>query len=62
MGKNRLLWQVNFYKKMDEVKAEREKREEDITLTAKDRRGREEFESKPKIEKIHFYSFPPTIH
>lgn len=61
-GKSNPLWQVNLDKKMEKVRSEREKREENITFKAKDRRGREEFESKPKIEKIHFYSFPPTIH
>ena len=60
--KSKPLWQVNFDKRMDEVKTERKKRKQDITFKAKNRRGRKEREAKLKIEKIHFYSFPPTIH
>jgi transposase len=62
-SKSKPMWQVNFDKRhMDEVKTVREKREENITFKAKDRRGRKEREAKFRIEKIHFYSFPPTIH
>tara|TARA_R110000765_G_scaffold412317_1_gene511927 strand:- start:288 stop:578 length:291 start_codon:yes stop_codon:yes gene_type:complete len=61
-GKSKPLWKINLDKKTEKVRSEREKREENITFKAKDRRGRKEREAKFKIEKIHFYSFPPTIH
>jgi hypothetical protein len=63
-SKSKPLWQVNFDKRMDEVETEREKREEDITLTAKNfRKGKEELKAKlKKVEKIHFHSPNSTIH
>jgi len=63
-SKSKPLWQVNFDKRMDEVKPEREKREEDITLTAKDfRKGKEELKAKlKKVAKIHFHAPNSTIH
>ena len=62
--KSKPLWQINFEKKMDEVKTEREKREEDITLKAKDfRKRKEELQNKlKKVAKIHFYTPNSTIH
>ena len=58
------MWQVNFYKRMDEVKTEREKREGDITLKAKDfRKRKEELQNKlKKVAIIHFHTPNSTIH
>ena len=49
---------------MDEVKTEREKREGDITLKAKDfRKRKEELQNKlKKVAIIHFHTPNSTIH